>query len=142
MGNFVVGTRTTTASPEAVWSLIADVDRWPETWTPHLAEAHLEVPIRVGAIGWVRTRMPPVRSTLQVTTVQPGRNWAWSGKLLWLTLDHDHRCEPTAQGTRVTMDVSLNGRLGGLVRLITRPGYRRQLERALDLLVERAERSG
>ena len=60
--------------------------------------------------------------------------------MLWLSLDFDHRCEPTPGGTRVTLDVSLNGAMGGLVRLLARPVYRRQMERALDLLVEVAER--
>ena len=139
MGNFVVGTRDCTASPEGVWSLLADVDRWPETWAPHLAEAHLEGPPRLGASGWVRTRIPPIRSSFRVTSVQDGRNWAWTGRMLWLTLDFDHRCEPTPDGTRVTLDVSLSGVMGGVVRLLARPVYRRQMERALDLLVELAE---
>lgn len=37
VGNFVEGARTTTADATAVWSVLIDVDRWPDTFTPHLA---------------------------------------------------------------------------------------------------------
>jgi hypothetical protein len=77
-----------------------------------------------------------------VTSVEEGRHWAWQGKLLWLTMDFDHRCQPTDTGCRVTFDVNLDGPLGSLVRPVARLIYKPQMERALDLLVRQAEARG
>ena len=139
MGNFVYGSRETTAAVEAIWTLLVDVDRWPETFTPHLKEAHLDGPLRQGATGWVKTRLPLPRSMFTVTEIDDGTRWAWRGKLLWLTMDFDHRCEPAESGTRVVFDVDLTGTLAGLVRPLARLSYRPQMERALDLLIQPSE---
>ena len=98
MGNFVEGRRDTAASSKAVWDLLANVDLWPQTFTPHLKAAHLDGPLEVGATGWVQTKLPFPRSSFTVTSVTEGRGWAWQGKLLRLTMDFDHRCEPTETG--------------------------------------------
>ena len=140
MGNFVDGTRTTTAKPEVVWDLLVDVDRWPNTFTPHLKQARLDGAVEVGATGWVQSKLPLPRSTFSITSVEDGRSWAWRGKVLWLTMDFDHRCEPVETGCRITFDVDLSGPLAGLVRPIARLSYRPQMNRALDLLVTTAER--
>ena len=92
MGNFVVGSRDVAASVATVWDLLVNVDLWPETFTPHLKAAHVDGRVQVGATGWVQTKLPLPRSSFVVTSVEEGRRWAWQGKLLWLTMDFDHRC--------------------------------------------------
>ena len=139
MGNFVEGRRDTSASSEAVWVLLADVDLWPQTFTPHLKGAHLDGPLEVGATGWVQTKLPLPRSSFTVTSVEEGRGWRWQGKLLWLTMGFGHHCESIESGCRVTFDVDLDGPLAGVVRPMARLIYRPQMERALDLLIQRAE---
>ncbi len=141
MGNFVNGVRVTTADAAAVWALLVDVDRWPDTFTPHLAEAHLDGGVEVGAHGWVKTKLPLPRSTFTVTTVEDGRSWAWRGKMLWMTMEFDHRLETTDSRTRIEFEVDLNGPLASIVRPLARLTYRPQMERALDLLVQHAERA-
>ena len=42
----------TTASPEAVWQVIADVAHWP-AWNPGYSAASLDGPIRPGTTGTV-----------------------------------------------------------------------------------------
>ena len=139
MGNFVVGSRDVAASVATVWDLLVNVNRWPETFTPHLKAAHLDGRVEVGATGWVQTKVPLPRSPFVVTAVEEGRRWAWQGKLLWLTMDYDHRCQATDTGCQVVFDVNLDGPLSSLVRPVARLTYRPQLERALDLLAQRAE---
>ncbi|MDJ0961404.1 MAG: SRPBCC family protein [Acidimicrobiia bacterium] len=141
MGNFVEGARVTTADAAAVWALLVDVDRWPETFTPHLAAAQLDGGVEVGARGWVKTKLPLPRSTFTVTTVEDGRSWAWRGKMLWMTMDFDHRLETMDSRTRIEFDVDLSGPLAGIVRPLARLTYGPQMERALDLLVQHAERA-
>ncbi|MBA3688531.1 MAG: SRPBCC family protein [Chloroflexi bacterium] len=139
MGNFAYGTRHTPAGNEVVWDLLVDVEHWPETFTPHLKAAHLDGRLEIGTVGWVETRFPPLRSSFVVTSVEDGKRWAWRGKLLWLTIDFDHRCEPAGSNCIITLDVNLDRLLGGPCRVLARPVYRRQMERALDLLVQTAE---
>jgi hypothetical protein len=139
VGNFVEGRRDTQASSKAVWDLLAHVDLWPQTFAPHLKAAHLDGPLEVGATGWVQTKLPLPRSSFTITSVEEGRGWAWRGKLLWLTMNFDHSCEPTETGCRVTFDVDLDGPLAGVVRPVARLTYRPQMERALDLLIRQAE---
>ncbi len=140
MGSFVEGVRETTASCDAVWSLLVDVERWPQTFTPHLTAARLEGPLETGTTGWVKTKLPLPRSPFTVTSVDDGRSWGWQGQLLWLTMTFDHRCESTRDGCRVVFDVDLEGPLAGAIRPLARRVYRPQMERALDLLVEHAAR--
>ncbi len=75
-----------------------------------------------------------------MTEVADGRAWKWQGRVLWLTMDFNHRCEPLDDGCRVTFDVDLTGPGAALMRRVGRLVYRRQMDRALDLLVEHAER--
>lgn len=137
MGNLVDASRDTSASPEAVWALLVDVDH-AQTHAPHLKEAHLDHPLQVGATGWIQTKIPLPRTSFTVTSFEEGRSWAWRGKVMWLTMDVRYRCDPTDTGCRVGFDVSLDGSFGGLVRPIARLIYGPQMERALDLLVEHA----
>jgi hypothetical protein len=62
--------------------------------------------------------------------MEDGRSWAF-----------DHRIEVTESGARIEFDVDLNGPLAGIVRPVARLTYRPQMERALDLLSQQAERS-
>jgi Polyketide cyclase / dehydrase and lipid transport len=139
MGNFVHGTRDTSAPAEVVWGLLVDVDGWALTFTPHLKAAHLNGPLAVGTSGWVATKFPLPRSWFTVTSVEDGRSWRWRGRLLWLWMDFDHVVAPAERGCRVTFDVDLNGRLAAVVRPVAGVVYGRQMERALDLLVRAAE---
>ena len=139
MGNFVTSSRETSANCERVWAILADVDRWPDRFTPHLREAQLAGELAPGAEGWVRMKLPMPRSAFTVTEVDPGRSWAWRGKILWLDMHYNHLCEPSSGGCRVTFDVDLDGSAAGLVRPLGRVVYRRQMNRALDLLAVAAE---
>lgn len=139
MGNLVHGSRDTTASCDAVWDLLADVDRWPNTFARHLKRARLEGPLEPGTTAVVENRSPPTRTTFTVHSVSPGRRFAWSGTIMGLTMDFDHRCEPTEGGSRVIFDVDLDGPLAGVVRSVVRPVYDPKMQRALDLLVHLAE---
>jgi len=140
MGNFVEGVRESKADTGRIWDLLVDVGAWPDNFTPHLKEAHLDGELRVGATGWVKTTLPLPRSAFTVTSLDEGRSWEWEGPMLWLTLRFDHQLEATGAGSRVTFDVDLDGPLAGAVRPLARRVYRPQMERALDLLVKRAER--
>ena len=139
MGSFVTGSREIGAAPSAVWAILADVECWPNRFTPHLESAALHGPLEAGTRGSVRMRRLPIETEFEVTSVDEPKNWSWRGRLVWLTMDFDHRIEDTANGCRVTFDVDLEGPLAALIRPLARLVYRPQMERALDLLVACAE---
>lgn len=139
MGNFVTGERKTSADSTTLWDLLVDVPGWPAAFTPHLKEAHIEGAVAPGVTGWVKTRLPLPRAAFRVTRVEAGESWAWQGKLLWLTMDFDHRLSQVDKGSVVMFDVDLVGPLGWALRPLARLVYRPQMERALDLLVAEAE---
>lgn len=140
MGNFLEGSRETSARPEVVWDIIANVDAWPETFTPYLEEAHLEGDIEVGAKGWVQTKIPIPRSHFEITGVDEGRSWEWTGKIMWLTMRFDHVVEPIDDSlTRIFFDVDVDGPMAGAFRPIPRTQYRPNMNLALDTLVTEAE---
>ena len=140
MGNLAHGSRETTASCDSVWDLLADVDRWPTTFARHLKQARLDGPLETGTTAVVENRSPPTRTTFTVHSVSPGRRFGWSGTIMGLTMDFDHRCESTeGGGCRVVFDVDLDGPLAGLIRPIVRPLYEPKMQRALDLLIQLAE---
>ena len=121
MGNFVTSSRETSANCERVWAILADVDRWPDRFTPHLREAQLAGELAPGAEGWVRMKLPMPRSAFTVTEVDPGRSWAWRGKILWLDMHYNHLCEPSSGGCRVTFR-RRSRRLRGRARATARSG--------------------
>ncbi len=141
MGNFLEGTRETTAKAEIVWDILADVDAWPETFTPYLREAHLEGGVAVGSKGWVQTKVPIPKSHFEITTVEEGLSWEWTGKIMWLTMRFDHRVEKTDDSlTQIHFDVDLDGALAGIFRPLFRTQYRPNMNLALDTLVDEAEK--
>lgn len=84
------------------------------------------------------TEEPSDAVVLRVDRVVPGR---WTGKISWMTLGFDHSVEPTDDGSRITFDVDLDGPLAGVMRPLLRPPYLSQMNRALDNLVETAEKT-
>jgi Polyketide cyclase / dehydrase and lipid transport len=139
MGNLVHGSRQTTASCEAVWEILADVASWPDTFALHLKRARLSGPLEKGVTAVVENRSPPTKTTFTVHSFSPGRSFAWDGRILWLTLHFDHRCETTDAGCLVIFDVDLNGAFAGVIRPLVRPAYDPKMQRALDLLARLAE---
>lgn len=141
MGNFLQASRETSADPAVVWEILAKVDAWPETFTPHLKDAHLEGGIEVGSKGWVQTRIPIPRSHFEITRVEDGKSWAWTGKIMWLTMQFDHIVEAIDDSrARILFDVDVDGAMAGALRPLLRLQYRPNMNLALDTLVNEAEK--
>lgn len=69
-------TRSTGASPKAVFALLADSNRWPD-WSP-ISEARIEEAAGPDGTGEVRTfRTGPFRSRERVITVEPPRAYGY-----------------------------------------------------------------
>ncbi len=85
------------ASPDKVWELYAQPERWKE-WAPHVRAPHgLGSPEVVpGSSGRIRLAgVAPVWA--EVTAVRPGASWTWRVGLVELT----HTVDPTPGGSKI-----------------------------------------
>ncbi len=131
------------ASPAEAWAELGAVRTWP-AWARHIRSVELEPagPLGPSSRGTIRLTNG-IRSTFRVTSIDPGRRWAWAGPFLWLTVLYDHVLEADAGGgTRITFTIDGSGlgvaTLGRLFAWI----YARNLDRAIPLLQERLGGAG
>lgn len=103
------------ASPDAIWSVLADVERWP-SWTPTTLQIDPLTPggLRVGAR--YRVTQPKLRPGIyEVTDCTPGKAFTWIQKIPGGTMVADHRFTAAdATGTEVELSFATEGLLGAL----------------------------
>jgi carbon monoxide dehydrogenase subunit G len=108
------------APAERVWQVMSDVSRWHE-WTPSVTSIK-----RLGSGEFVvgsrlvirQPKFPPAMWTL--TTIEPGRSFAWISRAPGLHVLARHSVEPTATGSRATLSLDLQGMFGGLFGRMTK----------------------
>jgi hypothetical protein len=126
---------------QMAWHHLARIERWP-SWAPHIKRIELQPPGEVGpeSTGVIHLTNG-IKPTFRVTEFSPPRSWKWVGRFLWVTVVYDHLFERLDAGrTRLTFVVEAKG-FGKSV--LGRPFawiYRRNLERAIPLLVAEMER--
>lgn len=113
------------AAAPKVWSVLADVQRWPE-WTPTMNQVRLRETDRfgVGATADIRQpKLPP--AAWKVTAFEDGHRFAWAAGGPGVLTVGDHVVEPLgADRCRVTLGIETTGALsrpfwllaGGLTR--------------------------
>ena len=127
------------APPDRVWSVMRDVERWPE-WTPSVrAITRLEGgPFDVGSRA--RVRQPKLLPTVwRVTELEEGRGFTWVTRSAGVRVKARHYVEPTAQGTRATLSLDFSGPLAPLVARLTRGLTERYLALEARGLKQRSE---
>jgi len=110
------------APPQRVWSVLADIEGWPD-WTASVQsiERFESGPLSVGTRA--RLRQPKLRPAIwQITQIEKGSNFTWVTRSLGLTIAGHHRVEPVKKGnaSRVTLTIEFSGLLGPLVAWLTR----------------------
>ena len=128
------------ASPETVWGVLSEVERWPE-WTRSVTSLrHLDTgPLAVGSRVRIRQpKLPP--ADWRVTALEEGRSFTWVTGSPGVHVTASHRVEPHAGGSRATLSVTFAGVLGPLVGRLTRTLNERYLALEAAGLKERSER--
>ncbi|MHC1559347.1 SRPBCC family protein [Actinomycetospora sp. C-140] len=104
---------------DAVWAVIADVERMPE-WTPTVRRVRVVegTTLAVGARFRVeQPRLPP--ATWEVTELEPGRSYTWSSPAPGLQSVAWHQVEPTGEGrSRITLGIRQTGPLSFVADLL------------------------
>ena len=103
------------ASPERVWEVLSDAERWHE-WTPSVTSVELhDKPLALGGRATIRQPELPV-AKFRITELQPGRSFTWVTGVPGLVFAHArHTVEPTPSGARLTLALRFDGLLGGVM---------------------------
>jgi hypothetical protein len=126
------------ASPEAVWELVAGIDRWP-SWNPDVRSAELQGPLAPGSTFRWKAGPGTIVSTLR--HVDRPREIGWTGRTMGIEAVHVYRLEPADGGTRVVSEESWSGLPARLLRGRMAKTLERSLEAGLAHLAAAAERA-
>jgi hypothetical protein len=100
------------APPPLVWSVMADVARWPE-WTASVTRLVVLTPgpLRVGSLVRIhQPRLPP--AWWRITELDPGAQFTWVSVAPGLRVTACHAVEPAGSGSRVTLSIRYEGLFG------------------------------
>jgi uncharacterized protein YndB with AHSA1/START domain len=129
------------ASPEDIWRVLVDVERWPE-WTPSITRLEKLDPgdLRVGQR--VRIEQPKLPTmTWAVTAVEPGRSFSWSTGRPGVTTVGTHAIAVDASGSEIRLQVDQHGVVAPLVHLLVGRRTREYMEQEARGLKQRTEAS-
>ena len=128
------------APREKVWTVMTDVERWPE-WTASVTSVALlaKVPFDVGSQARLRQpRLPVVVWT--VTAFEPEHYFTWQTDVPGVRTVAGHHVEATgSNSTRVTLSLSWRGPLAPLIGLLCRKRSRRYVGMEAQGLKQRCE---
>ncbi|WP_026426010.1 SRPBCC family protein [Actinokineospora inagensis] len=107
------------APAERVWSIYADVERWPE-WTASVTSVTLLDPgaLRIGHRARIRQPKLPV-AVWTVTELTEGRSWTWEARGPGALTTATHTVEPTGSGCRVLATLTTTGPVGWVLARFT-----------------------
>ena len=115
------------ASPDVVWEVTRDVERWPE-WTPTVTSVRRVDggPFGLGSVAWIKQPLQP-ESEWEVIEFTAGRRFAWTTRRRGLTMTGTHDIAPEGGGTRNTLGVDAAGLIAALLWPVLRLAMRRAL---------------
>lgn len=119
---------TIAALPERVWTVVVDVERWPERIPTVDAVERLDGgPLAVGA----RTRLQQPRlptAVWTVTELTAGSSYTWTSSSPGVTVSAAHVVEPHPDGSRLSLAVTVSGPLSRVGWMMTRSLTRQYVE--------------
>ena len=101
------------ASPEQLWDLLADLERWP-SWNPDVTSVAVERPIAEGTVFRWKAGPGTIRSTLR--RVERPSALGWTGRTFGIDAIHVWRFDPHGATTVASMEESFDGLVARLFR--------------------------
>lgn len=122
--------RSIEAPPEAVWSLLSDLERWGEILPTVDRVARLDGTGPVGVGSRFKVWQPGlVPAVYDVTDWRPGQGFRWAARLPGLRSVATHEVRAIAPGrTELTLDLSWSGVLAPLIRVLLAAKAQRMVE--------------
>lgn len=106
------------ARPEVVWSVLADVCRWPD-WTPTI-ERVVELgkaPLGLGSKFWIK--QPNLKAAVwTINDWTPNTGFTWVTRNPGITVTAKHTLLPIPDGTRVALYISFRGCFGFIAGIL------------------------
>ena len=104
----------TSASPDRVWQVWSDINRWPE-WNPDMKASHIDGPLKLGATGNIDTRSGGKHDVV-VTQFEQGRSFELESTALPGTkMAIRATIAPSGSGSRITQGFEPRGLLAPIV---------------------------
>ena len=128
------------AAPERVWTVIADVERWPE-WTESMKSVERldGRELDVGSKAKLKIRRSPNANIWTVTELTPNRSFTWETNSGGVKGVATHLIEPDGNGSKVTLTVDLSGPVATLFGWFVGAPSRQNVEMEAEGLKRRAE---
>lgn len=132
--------RTVQATPEQLWALLSDVDRWDEMLPTVNTIERLGPPGRtkVGDRFRMHNTGLPV-AVYEITVWEPNREFTWVADSPGIRTTAYHRLQAAEGGTRMTLGIDWTGPLAGLMRLLLRSKVHRMVTQEADTFTRLAE---
>jgi carbon monoxide dehydrogenase subunit G len=133
-------TTAISASPERVWTVLADVERWPE-WTSSVSKVE-KLDAGELAVGTrVRIKQPGMpRLTWRVIQLEPGRGFSWTTRSPGATTVASHSVDAQGDGTVIARaSLQQTGPLSGVVNRLFGKRSRRYADTEAAGLKRRSE---
>lgn len=131
------------ATPESVWAVLVDVESWPELTASMTSVEKLSLaPLSVGARVRIRQpKLPP--ATWQVTELAEPERFVWVSTGPGVRTTAVHEVTPAeGGGSRLRLELTQAGPLGGVVGRLARDMIERYLALEAEGLKRRAEGRG
>lgn len=128
---------TSPAQPAAFFARWADMATWPE-WNTDTEWVRLDTPFAEGATGVLKPKGGP-KVKFEVAALVPEREFTDVSRLFGARLTFRHLVSRVEAGTRVEVEVSLDGPLARLWNLALGKGIKASLQDDLDRLAAAAE---
>jgi uncharacterized protein YndB with AHSA1/START domain len=126
------------ATPEKVWSVMTDIDRWA-SWQTEISNPKLHGNLAPNSTFDWKTGGAKIHSTLH--TVEPYKHFGWTGKTFGMKAIHNWTLTVENGQTRVSVDESMEGFLARLLKKSFNRNLTAGMQNWLDLLKKAAERS-
>ncbi len=129
------------ATPQVVWEVTADVERWPE-WAPTVKSVQRvdQGPFGIDSVALIKQPGLP-EARWSVSEFRPGECFTWETRIRGIQMRATHELSATETGTKSLLRVELSGLVARLLWPFMRASIRRSLKQENRGLKRRCETS-
>jgi uncharacterized protein YndB with AHSA1/START domain len=129
------------ASPERVWQVLADIERWNE-WTASVSRVERVTSGELGIGSRVRIFQPKLQPVVwTITQWQPNHSFVWESVSPGFRAVAEHIITPNQNGCTVTLTFEFSGLVGVLISALSGRMTRGYIEMEANGLKTRSEKS-